>query len=316
MKLKLNAVNKVVGKMGKRGLRVRQIAPDIAVFVSVGAIIAGTVMACKATLAAEDIIDNAKKELDDIERSFEENPEEYPPEDKKKYVTAVYVKAGLGFAKAYGPAVAMVSAGTFGVFKSHKTLKDRNLALAAAYGVLDRSFTSYRDRVKEELGDKLDLHFLHGAEDVTIEEKIVDEETGKEKKHKVKGVAIPSDASLYGRWFDKSCTQWENNKDYNLLFLKRAEEFFNNRFNARGYVFLNEIYDYLGIPMTPEGQCVGWLKGFGDDYIDFRIWDNMYADVEDRGGYYVVRKLPKDDSVFENDIFLDFNVSGPILESI
>ena len=199
-------------------------------------------------------------------------------------------------------------------------MRNRNIALAAAYGILERGFNAYRDRVKSELGDNLDSHFLHGVEDTTIETTVVDESTGKEKKKKVKGLAIPTDYELYGMWFDKSCTKWENNKDYNLLFLKLAEEKFNDLLQTRGYVFLGEVWEELGVTVPREdviiGQSVGWLKGHGDDYVDFRIFNNFRSDLIDEGSYYVVRKMPNDELVYGNDIFLDFNVDGPILEYI
>lgn len=313
-------------KMGMTGLKVKAAAPEILVVGGVIGVIGATVMACRATLKAEEIIDDTKEKLDKIERAYEEyNPdvidpecdkEPYTLEDKKRETAITYVQAGVGFAKTYGPAIALGAASVFCIFKSHGIMKSRNLALAAAYGVLDKGFKKYRERVKDELGDRVDHHFMHGSEDITIEEKVTDEETGKTKKEKHKGVSIPSDYEMYSRWFDKSCTQWEPDLEYNIFTLKRAEEYFNLRLKARGYVFLNEVYEYLGIPCTPEGQCVGWMKGYGDDYIDFRVWDNAFADTEDRGTYYVVRKFPNSDVVRGADVFLDFNVYGPIIENM
>lgn len=301
---------------GAAGLRLRKASPTILIFAGIGGVVTATVMACKATLKAEQILEETQEKFEKIEEVAENHPDEYTSEDKRKDKAATMIQCGLKLVKTYGPSIAIGAASVMAILGSHKIMVGRNVALAAAYGVLDKGFNSYRERVREELGDNLDQHFLHGTEEKVIETKEVDSETGKEKKKKVKGLEIPSDVSLYGRWFDRTCGRWENNKDHNLMFLKQAEEYFNMRLQAKGFVFLNEVYDYLGIDMTPEGQCVGWLKGHGDDFVDFRIWNNSYADVESRGDYYIVRKMASDNSVYGNDIFLDFNVDGPILEMI
>jgi len=287
--------------------------PEILVVGGIVGVVASTVMACRATLKANEVIEGTKEELQKIETVAEEHPEEYTPEVKKKDTAIVYSKAGLEFVKIYGPSVALGVASVGCILWSHKILRNRNIALAAAYGVLDRGYKAYRKRVKEELGDEIDNHFMYGTENETITEEVVDEETGKTKKVKHKAFAIPSDQEMYGRWFDRTSSKWENNLEYNIMYLKQIEDLFNNRLNAEGFVFLNEVYDALGIERTPEGQCVGWLKnGLGDGYIDFRIW-GVCADVADRGDYYVVRKLPSGENVRGADVFLDFNVDGPIL---
>lgn len=39
----------------------------------------------------------------------------------------------------------------------------------------------------------------------------------------------------------------------------RAEELFNNKLRTDGFVFINDIYDYLDIPRTQQGQTDGWV---------------------------------------------------------
>ena len=64
-------------------------------------------------------------------------------------------------------------------------------------------------------------------------------------------------------------------------------------------MFLSEIYRYLHYRETPECRVVGWtLNGDGDGYIDFGFdKDDMFMN-----GY-------------NKDVWLDFNVDGPILDT-
>ena len=94
----------------------------------------------------------------------------------------------------------------------------------------------------------------------------------------------------------------------NLYFLRAQEEYANNRLVSRGYLFLNEVYESLGIPPTKAGQIVGWIydkdKPNGDNFVDFGIYDiHRETNRNFVNGY-------------ERSILLDFNVDGPIINLI
>ena len=75
---------------------------------------------------------------------------------------------------------------------------------------------------------------------------------------------------------------------------------------AKGYLFLNDVYDMLGIPRTKAGQIVGWIydekNPIGDNFVDFGIYD---------GNKETVRNFVNG---YERTILLDFNVDGNILD--
>ena len=76
--------------------------------------------------------------------------------------------------------------------------------------------------------------------------------------------------------------------------------------HARGHVFLNEVYDALGIPRSKEGSVVGWvLNGEGDGYVDFGI----FSDPDNQSLRDFVNGR-------EGSILLDFNVDGVIWDRI
>lgn len=75
-------------------------------------------------------------------------------------------------------------------------------------------------------------------------------------------------------------------------------------------MFLNDVYDMLGIPRTKAGQIVGWFydpknpNHKGDDYVDFGLYDLYKEKTRDFVNGY------------EEVILLDFNVDGPIINLI
>lgn len=107
--------------------------------------------------------------------------------------------------------------------------------------------------------------------------------------------------SQYARFFDESCHGWSKDPEANLLFLKLQQEYANSLLRSRGYMFLNEVYEMLGIPKSKEGQLVGWVYNeenpTGDNYIDFGIF---------------AKSNSKFVNGYERNILLDFNVDGCI----
>lgn len=80
----------------------------------------------------------------------------------------------------------------------------------------------------------------------------------------------------YKQRFDSSCKDWEaNNMKYNLMRMTILEQYCNDVLRSRGYVFLRDIYEYLGIPITRESLFAGWYydpsEVFEGNHIDFHI---------------------------------------------
>lgn len=71
--------------------------------------------------------------------------------------------------------------------------------------------------------------------------------------------------------FDKSNREWNKDLNYNKMFLKIKQNFFNDLLKVNGHVFLNEVYDGLGFERTREGCWNGWRKG---NTIDFGPLDS------------------------------------------
>ena len=88
------------------------------------------------------------------------------------------------------------------------------------------------------------------------------------------------------------------------MILKARQAWANDKLKANGYLYLNDVYDFLGIPRTKAGQVVGWIydpnNDRGDNYVDFGMKE-VYRKDETKG-YESVEKL----------FLLDFNVDGNI----
>jgi hypothetical protein len=181
------------------------------------------------------------------------------------------------------------------------------VALTAAYATVDKSFKAYRNRVLERFGEGVERELRHNIKAKKIDKIVVDED-GKEKKIK-ESVNIAEDLgaySDYARFFDSGCAGWEKNSEYNLTFLRAQQQYANDKLRANGYLYLNDVYDMLGIPRTKAGQIVGWVydpkNPIGDNYVDFGIYD-------------VNRQTARDFvNGYERSILLDFNVDGNILD--
>ena len=220
----------------------------------------------------------------------------------------MYVQTGVKVAKLYAPAVAVGALAITSVLSGHNIMRKRNAGLAAAYVALDKSFKDYRGRVVERFGKELDRELKYNIKSQELEETIVDEK-GKEKTvKKTVGVVDPNEISDYAKFFDESCTGWSKDPEYNLLFLKKQQNWANDKLKAQGHLFLNEVYDMLGIDRTKYGNVVGWIydekNPNGDNFVDFGIYD-IYSD---RARAFV--------NGYERNILLDFNVDGPILDLI
>ena len=308
-----NITTNLIRKLKMASLQVKKYSPEILVVAGVIGTIASTVMACKATTKVNDILEKTKNDIEVI-NDVTEHPEmiskeyEYTPEDRRKDLTIVYTQTGVKLIKLYGPSVALGVLSIASILTSNNILRKRNVAIAAAYTVLDKSFKDYRGRVVERFGEALDKELRFNVKAKEVDEVIIDK-NGKEKTvKKTIDVGDPNTYSDYARCFDDGCAGWDKDAEYNLMFLKHQQNYANELLRSNGYLFLNDVYDMLGIPRSKAGQVVGWIydeeNSKGDNYVDFGIYDiHRQANRDFVNGY-------------ERAIWLDFNVDGPILDLI
>ena len=303
MKL-INSISKLTGRTG---LVLKKHSPEILLAAGIGGTVASAVLACRATLKCEEVLTNARGKFANIKEARETvSVEDYSDQDYKKDLTVAYVQTAVDFIKLYGPAVSLGVASMVCIVGSHGIMRKRNVALIAAYKAVEEGFYAYRKRVAEEFGEEKDYIYKHGLKAEQVIETDVDED-GKPRKIKTTKLSAgdPNDTSVYARFFDSSCREWSTTPEYNLMFLQAQQNYFNNMLQARGHVFLNEVYDALGIDRSNAGAVVGWVVSTtGDNYIDFGIFDGD----KPRTRAFV--------NGYEPHILLDFNVDGVIYDLI
>lgn len=289
--------NAVTSKVGRQILTAKKHSPTIMFAGGVVGVIGTTVLACRATLKLEEVVDEGAR-LEELARTLEHK--NYSQEDSQQDLIKIKVQTAVNIAKLYAPAAAVGIVSVAALTGSHVVLSKRNAAVMAAYSALDKGFNEYRARVREELGEEKDREFRHGVE--TREETVEGKDGPKTVKKRVIAPDVPS---VYARFFDEGSSSWSRQPEYNQLFLNCQQNYANDLLRSRGHVFLNEVYDMLGIERTKAGAVVGWiLNGEGDNFIDFGIYD---------GKNERTRAFVNGD---ERSILLDFNVDGVIYDMI
>jgi len=285
-------------------LAVSKHSPEILVVTGIVGVVTSAVMACKETRRLDPVLEAHKQNAEAVHKKYAQNPDERA---EKRELTSVYLKTGLGFVKLYGPSVTLGALSITGILASNNILRKRNMALAAAYATIDASFKQYRGRVIERFGEQVDKELRLGAHQEKIEVTETDE-NGKEKKVKKNATVVdnpmPSDYARYFAYPEARAA--EPNADYNAFFLKAQQELANHMLRANGFLFLNDVYEMLGIEKSRAGQAVGWVydkncEDHGDNWVDFGIQE-VYRKRSDKPGDY------------EKVFLLDFNVDGPIMD--
>ena len=281
-------------------------SPEILAGVGVVGVVASTVMACKATMKLNDILEESKETRNKI-REVESNPryeEQYSHEDAKKDLTINYTQTGLKIAKLYAPAVILGSASLGCLLASNDILRKRNAALSAAYMTVDKSFKEYRQRVVDRFGEEVEKEIRYNIKAEEITSTVVAEDGSETTITETVKTMDPNLYSDYAKFFDEASPYWQKDPEYNFMFLKSQQQYANDLLKARGRLFLNEVYEMLGIDKTKAGQIVGWVYNpenpIGDNFVDFGIFDMS----KERVRAFV--------NGYEPNILLDFNVDGNI----
>lgn len=316
-------MTKATQVLSKTAFKLKKASPTIMV---VGAAIGGvtaTVLACKATLKAQDIlaeyktsvekIHEAKDKVDSGEIQLSEG-ETYTEKDMKDDITKQYLKTGLKLAKVYAPAVGLGAASLGCMFGSHHIMTKRNATLTAAYIALEQTFNGYKNRVTDRFGERVQHELEQNIKAVEVETKKVDENGVEEVIKEYKDIAEQADdpCSLI---FDETVDTWQRDGLLNRNYLLLMESAANKRLRSQGHLFLNEALSMIGTHggqslRTPAGQVVGWIYDPNDtslhNHVDFGITN--YAPNDEALKSFIRGEEPS--------VIMHFNCDGIIIDKI
>jgi hypothetical protein len=299
-------------RQGNRALFfAKKYSPEILTGTGIVAGVVAGFMGAKATLKLEALVADLEMALEQHRQlRFHTTEEQYTRMAYIRDITGDYAIATAKIAKNYAPTITMASAATVCILGAHGIMKRRTVTVIAAYEALERVYNGYRERVIEEFGEEKDRDYRLGIRDGKTHI-LTNDETG--VKHKVTEATIdPTVPSQYARFFDEQSADFNKRTEDNLTFLNAQQRFANYRLNRDGFLFLNDVYDMLGLPKTAAGQVVGWLSDKHDEFND------QPADHFVDFGIYDPRDTKSRQFVNGNEkyILLDFNPDGLIWDRI
>lgn len=309
-----NQITKTINNMG---LQVKKHSPEILMVAGIVGTVTSAVLACKATLKVNNILEEKKETVENIHKCLEDKDIDYTEEDSKKDLTILYSQTGVKLVKLYAPSILLGGLSIASIVMGQNILKKRNIAIMAAYTAVDTGFKRYRKNVVDRFGEQVDKELRYNIKAKEVEKTIKDEK-GKEKKVKEIEYTIDGNplrnVSEYAKFFDEwTSTEHHKDSEYNLMFLRRQQDYANEVLKAKGHLFLNDVYEMLGIPKTKAGQVVGWIYNEenpnGDNYVDFGIYEMTGVERYDERKRAFVNG-------YERNILLDFNVDGVIYDMI
>lgn len=299
----------VFSKLAGRGeLLLKKNSPELLIFGGIAGLVCAGVLACRSTLKVEGIIDEANEKKEDMKRTLEASPDKYSQQDYQEDMLKLTYKTGLEFAKIYGPPVTLAALSVASILSGHNIMKTRNVALIAAYKAIEGGFAEYRDRVQQRFGSEVEHELRYNTfrdNENVIEITDDNEEWSVVNKEITKVNKDQLNYSVHAKFFDEANPNWSKVPEYNRLFIQSQQNYANDMLHARGHMFLNEVYDMLGIPRSSAGSVIGWVCGKDyNNYIDFGIFNgNNPAAINFINGD-------------ERSVLLDFNVDGIIYDLI
>lgn len=142
----------------------------------------------------------------------------------------------------YTPAVASGAATVTSIIFANRVSAKRSAAYAAAYSVLEASFTEYQKKVVEQIGARQDRALKDGMAQDKVDANPPD------KSQIIVSSGNVLCCELYtGRYFMSD-----------METLRRAQNDINSKIINELYTTVGEFYDSVGLPRTTHSDDLGW----------------------------------------------------------
>lgn len=258
--------------LNRGALCVKKHSPEILLVTGIVSGGIALVAACKATTKLESVLAETKNNVEQVhecaaagEIRVREGDEirsvEYTEEDSKKDLTIIYAKGAWNLTKLYAPAIGFGAVSLVCILASHGIIHKRNVALASTVTAIGNEFEEYRGRVVERFGEGLDRELKYNIKAKEVEETVINEDgTESVVKKNIEVIEDPyKGLSEFARCYTDGCVGWTKDAEANLTFLRAQERWATDRLRSVGHLFLNEVYDMLGIPRSSAGAIMGWV---------------------------------------------------------
>lgn len=251
------------------GVKVRKAAnhwPAIVTIVSVGGIAYGIYKMCKASTKLNEAMEPHRKMEESIVDSH--NKGVIDDAEFKKKIGMAKIEQAKDVAKLYAPGFLLVASSTLGFLFSNRELGKRvvnaqNMALQ-----YHDSYQKLKQNVQNAIGKEATKAVEHQINSGirTVE----DEKTGKKIEKYFRYMTVDGDmvsASIYSVFFNNTCNGFdEDSRKNNYEYLKSLEHDMNNRLRRKGYLWLSDIYNALGIVPDNYNEAIknsGWIDPNG-----------------------------------------------------
>lgn len=221
-------------------------------------VVATTITAVKATPKALRLIEEAEKE----------KGEELTKWEKVSITTTTYLPSiGLG--------IATIAC----IFGSQILNKRQQAALMSAYALVDQSYKDYQKKLKELYGEEVDQEVreaiaIEKAEDVGVRGSYLGTNCDLSLEENNGEPQVFYDEHS-GRYFESTIEQ-----------VLTAEYHLNRNYILRGYSYLNEFYEFLGIEETDYGSVLGWAPN--DDGMYWIDFNHRKLESEEGKDVYII----------------------------
>ncbi len=293
-----------------------QHSPELLIASGIGLALSSVILACVATNKIKQPIERATIKIKDTHAAMNDSYKIqnglYSVEEGRKELTKTYLKIAGKLLWTYTPAILTFGLSVSCILGSHKIMKGRNIALAAAYTTLENGYKAYRNRVKEKLGEEAEDALY---KNITTETKQVQDKNGELKSTKVNIPHLDQNSNPYSALYTCGNRGWERNAVLNYEFLMTQQSYLNRKLQAQGFLFLSDVYDALGFDASMLGadkirasHILGWIYDLKDqsrdNYVSFGL-----TNPNDITKTNVQKQLESNEPSF----WLEFNCDGDIL---
>ena len=157
--------------IGRGGLILSKHAPTLLVATGVAGLTTAGVMACKATLNVEEVVDTIHTAHEDLSalESVYKTKREY---NKDMFMLKLTSVGKL--TKLYGPALMLGTISAACIFGAHNMMVGRNAALGMLVKASEGAFNDYRKRLISDIGADKDRQYRYGVTSAATTEEITE----------------------------------------------------------------------------------------------------------------------------------------------